>query len=85
MARDRNINIFIKATDQASKVIENVANNTLANFAKRIAQVATSFASVAAVENVLRGSIGAAVDAEKATAGLTGVLRAQGIATGSLV
>jgi hypothetical protein len=76
VARDRQVNIVLKARDEASKVFQNVSQNTLPQFAKRVAQTLTAFASVGAVEEVLRRSVNAALEAEKATAGLAAALRA---------
>jgi hypothetical protein len=76
---DRKVSIVLKATDEASKVFENVANNTLPQFAKRVAQSLTAFASVAAIEETLRRAVGMALDAEKATAALAAALDSQKI------
>jgi hypothetical protein len=78
VAPKREVNIVLKAKDEASKVFENVANNALPQFAKRVAQALTAFASVAAVEETLRHAVTAALEAEKATAGLAAALKAQG-------
>jgi len=78
VAPKRQVDIILKAKDEASKVFENVANNTLPQFAKRVAQGLTAFVSVGAIEETFRRSIDAALEAEKATAGLAAALRAQG-------
>ena len=82
---DRKVNIIIKATDEASRVFENVANNALPQFARRVAQASTAFLSVAAIEETVRRAFSAALEAEKATAGLTAALQAQGTASRATV
>jgi len=77
VARERNVAIHIRAYDEATKVFEGIAKNTLPQFAKRVAQSLAGFASIAAVEEVVRRSITNAMDAEKATAALTAALNSQ--------
>lgn len=81
----KEVTIVLKAIDEASKVLEHAAKNTLPAFAKSLAQVAAGFVSVGAVEELLRGSINAYIESEKVATRLAGALRAQGLATGELV
>jgi hypothetical protein len=85
MAPKREVSIVLKAVDEASKVFENVSNNALPQFAKRVAQLATTFASVGAAEEILRHSIDAYLESEKVANQLAGALRAQGLATDALL
>jgi hypothetical protein len=85
VARERNVDIRLRALDEASKVFLNVANNSLPQLAKRVAQFAASFASVAAVEQILRKSVDAYIESEKVANQLAGALRAQGLWTDQLL
>lgn len=79
MARDNDISIHLKAIDSATKVLENAATNSLPAFAKRVAALGASFVSINAGVDVLRDSIRAALESEKATAALTAALKSQGL------
>jgi hypothetical protein len=76
---DKSVSIHLKAIDEASKVFERAANNTLPAFAKRMAGLAAGFISINAGVDILKSAFNAALEAEKATSALAAALRAQGI------
>lgn len=79
MPQTREINIILKATDDASRVLENAATKSLPEFAKRIANVGAAFLSINAGVDILEESFKAAMDAEKSTAALTQAFKTQGL------
>ncbi len=85
MAPKREVTITLKAVDEASKVITNVANNLLPSLAKRIAGLGVSWLSVGAVEGVFRKSLEQAAESDAAAKRLTQTLSAQGQQAGKLV
>jgi len=79
MAPKKEVTILLKATDQATRVLENAAKNSLPAFAKRVAGLAAGFVSLNAGVDILKDTITKALDAEKATSALTAALKSQGL------
>lgn len=78
MAGRKEVDIIIKARDEASQVFEKLSRRTLPDLAKSVAQFAAGFVSVQALTSTIKESINAALESEKATAQLSAALMAQG-------
>lgn len=78
MAKNREVSILLKAKDEASKAIDNIAKSSLPGLVKSIGATVAAYASFQTAANFIRESIKAAAEADRVMAQLEQALRSSG-------
>jgi len=78
VAATREVSIVLKAKDEASKVIDNIAKGSIPNLAKVIGGLAATYASLSAAKGFVSDAIAASESAQGATVNLGVAIRNTG-------